>query len=83
MIPLLKTQTESPGTEGTLSRRRRLGALLAAYAVIVLSYALVGLTTARGETHHIETALDRAVPMQPAWVLVYAAVYLQALARPA
>ncbi len=48
--------------------------------VILGVYLAVGRSTSPIPGSTLETLVDRAVPLSPAWVFVYAAVYLQVLA---
>lgn len=58
----------------------RLGALGVVIAAAWGSYYVIGAREVGDHLHTLDTAFDRAVPMQPAWVLVYAAIYFQASA---
>lgn len=57
--------------------------MLAATAVVLIpTYAAVGIYTARADQpmHQLLTVVDQIVPFQPAWVFIYAFVFLQAVA---
>jgi membrane-associated phospholipid phosphatase len=50
-------------------------------ALVCGLYAVIGVHTAGRQGHlQLETAFDRAIPMQPAWVLVYLLIYFQGIA---
>jgi len=51
-------------------------ALMAAMILIVPFYIFIAEQMPGRRLHAPETALDRAVPLQPAWALVYGALYL-------
>lgn len=64
-----------------LSPARRLLTLAALMGTVCLVYGAVGHWAAgQGELHTLESPLDRMIPLQPAWVLVYLAIFFQALA---
>ncbi len=65
-----------------LTRTRRWGMLASTAVVLIPIYAAVGVYTARAgqPMHQIPTLLDRMIPFQPAWVFVYAFVFLQCIA---
>lgn len=65
-----------------LTPARRLFSLVAAGGVLIGVYASIGVYLSRSDLpmHEVPTALDHAAPFQPAWVLVYALVFLQAIA---
>lgn len=65
-----------------LTATRRLTSLAVTAAVVIGVYAAIGVGVYRLglPVHTVPTALDRLAPFQPAWVLVYAMVFLQALA---
>jgi len=67
-------------SHSTLTRRRRLVTLFLAYVVVATIYATVGRSTSAGVPHAVPTLLDRLVPFDPPWVLIYALVFLQAIA---
>lgn len=71
---------QASGPRSELTRRRRLVTLLLAYVVVAAIYATVGQSTSSGELHAVPTLLDRLVPFDPPWVLIYAMVFLQATA---
>lgn len=71
-----------------LSAPRRAASLLFAVGAVSALYATVGVHMAREGTavgervafRQVPTPLDDWVPFQPAWVVIYAMVYLQAVA---
>lgn len=65
---------------GPLTLTRRIAPLIAAYAVIFVVYLLVAYATADQPFGSLESPIDRVAPFSPPWVLVYVAVYTQALA---
>lgn len=66
--------------EVTLTPTRRVGTVFVVGLGVWSLYAFVGAWTARGPLYEAGTALDRAVPMQPAWVLVYLLIFFLAAA---
>lgn len=73
-------QRAEPLADTVLTGRARLLAVLTVGIGVCTLYGVVGAYTARGPFYQLETALDRAVPMQPAWVLVYLMIFFQAAA---
>ena len=72
-------QAQAP-TDTVLTGRSRLLTVLGVGIGVCTLYGAVGVYTARGPFYQLETALDRAVPMTPAWVLVYLMIFFQAAA---
>lgn len=65
-----------------LTLTRRLATLAATGSVIIPMYAAIGVYTAKagGPLYTVPTVVDHLVPFDPRWVVVYALVFLQALA---
>jgi membrane-associated phospholipid phosphatase len=65
-----------------LGRARRLASLAVAFVALETFYTTIGVSMdhAGRPLHLVDTPLDHLVPLQPAWVLIYAMVFLQALA---
>ncbi len=66
----------------SLTPTRRFATLAATACVLLPVYGAIGVYTAGsgGKRHTLPSALDDMVPFEPAWVVVYALVFLQALA---
>lgn len=70
-----------PAADTTLTAARRLRTVLGVGIGVCVLYGGIGAWTASGGVKlTLETALDRAVDMQPAWVLVYLLIFFQAAA---
>ncbi len=65
-----------------LTLTRRFVTLALTGAVLLPIYWAIGIYTARSHepVHMLPTFIDRNVPLEPAWVVVYAMVFLQCLA---
>lgn len=67
-------------TSHVLTPAARLRAGVGVGVVLCSVYAAVGVLTVERPLHTLETPLDRAVPLQPEWVLVYLLIYFLAVA---
>src|SRR5688500_5380994 len=61
-----------PGLLAFLAWRTLLASILVSLAPV---YFVISILTRGGPTHAPEVALDRAVALQPAWMLVYGSLY--------
>ncbi len=73
-------QRAEPLADTVLTGRSRLVAVLVIGIGVCTLYGAIGAYTARGPFYQLETALDRSVPLQPAWVLVYLMIFFLAAA---
>ena len=68
-----------PGLLAFLAWRTLLASLLVSLAPM---YFAIAILTRGGPTHAPEVALDRALPLQPSWMLVYGSLYVFVVVLP-
>ena len=66
----------------TLTRPYRLSAPMVALMALVPFYIFIAQLMPGRRLHVLELALDRVLPLQPAWALVYGALYLFLIVLP-